>query len=85
MPIADRQAADLDQVNLRRGLLITHDPQYRANPNPYPVSSGARPLVVSLDLSSLAHPATTAQPRRRYMHSVSRPCSRHTAEPADYR
>lgn len=44
LPIADRQAADLDQVNLRRGLLITHDPQYRANPNPYPVSSGAKTL-----------------------------------------
>jgi hypothetical protein len=28
LPIGDCQAADLDQVNLRRGLLITHDRPY---------------------------------------------------------
>jgi len=44
LPIGDGQAADLDQVNLRRGLVITHDPQSRANPNLYPVSPGAKTL-----------------------------------------
>jgi len=35
--------ADAGRRN-RRGLLITHDRQYRANPNPYPVSPGAKTL-----------------------------------------
>src|SRR5262249_45947083 len=33
LPIGDGQAADLDPVNLRRYLLITHNCQYQAKPN----------------------------------------------------